>query len=599
MAPRLLQPEIPIMPVSLRQRLVLAQGALLLVLSATALSGQVWAAAAALACIAISAVLIASFTRAHNNAMAQMSRADGDDGRGLEHLPQEYASLVDVARGACRKAYEAGESAALDSLPVAAPVSEASPSETPRHMLESARNAFMTTDTSHTITYINPAMRRMLDELAPLLRKSVSTFNPSEVVGADIRALDTVMRNRVEGQEYRELTLGDRRVLLVNAPMRDSDGRQLGAVIEWKDRTAEKDIQEDLRSIVSGVLKGDLSQRITVNAKSSGLLIELSQSVNSLIDTLTDIVSRIQDAATNVNIGANEISRGNADLSARTEQQASGLQETAASMASMTTTVHQNAESAQSANELAADARTKAQEGGRIVADAVDAMSEISTSSDKIAAITGVIDEIAFQTNLLALNAAVEAARAGEQGRGFAVVASEVRNLAGRSAQAAREIKDLIDESARTVNKGTQLVDASGNSLKDILGAVEQVTDIVSGISSATRDQASGIESVNRVVMQMDDLTQQNAALVQQAAAASEALSSQASDLTNMLSRYVQGGTTAVARVAVRTQGNNPATPEPGAPGFTERRGPNRPWSPQPDRASSEMNDMAQGWEEF
>ncbi len=585
------------MRVSLRQRSVVAAAALSLVLVAAIATGQLWAAVAALVCFVGSAVLLGSIDRAHREALARMSALHSGDGCDIDGLPQEYAALMAQAHQACNKAFDAGRRLGRESVVVAEPTPVDPISTIARHALDSAKNAFMTVDSKHRVTHTNPAMRQMLRKLGPLLQARAKPFAAEDVVGADFRVIDALSDDLAEGNDYRALTLDAHQVLLINTPMRDQDGALLGVVVEWKERTAEKNIQEDLRNIVSGVLDGDLSQRITVNPGSTGLLIELSQSINSLIDTLTDIVSRIRDAATNVNIGADEISRGNADLSARTEQQASGLQETAASMALMTTTVHQNAESAQSANELAADARRKAQEGGRIVADAVNAMSEISTSSDKIAAITGVIDEIAFQTNLLALNAAVEAARAGEQGRGFAVVASEVRNLAGRSAQAAREIKNLIDESARTLNKGTQLVDASGNSLKDILNAVEQVTDIVSGISSATRDQASGIESVNRVVMQMDDLTQQNAALVQQAAAASEALSSQASDLTNMLSRHVRHGERDAVRALARTV--NDTVARPGAPGFTERRGPKRPWAPQPATPSTGVTDMAQGWEEF
>ena len=209
--------------------------------------------------------------------------------------------------------------------------------------------------------------------------------------------------------------------------------------------------------------------------------------------------------------GADEISAGNANLSQRTEEQSSSLEETASSMEEMTTTVKQNADNAAQANQLALAARDQAEKGGTVVSQAVSAMAGINEASKKIADIIGVIDDIAFQTNLLALNAAVEAARAGEQGRGFAVVASEVRSLAGRSATAAKEIKELIQDSVRKVEDGSVLVTQSGQTLEKIVASVKKVSDIVAEIAAASREQSSGIEQVNRAVMQMDELTQQNA----------------------------------------------------------------------------------------
>jgi methyl-accepting chemotaxis protein len=236
--------------------------------------------------------------------------------------------------------------------------------------------------------------------------------------------------------------------------------------------------------------------------------------------------------------GAQEISSGNANLSGRTEQQSSSLEETASSMEEMTTTVKQNADNAGQANQLATAARDQAEKGGSVVGKAVRAMAGINDSSKKIADIIGVIDEIAFQTNLLALNAAVEAARAGEQGRGFAVVASEVRSLAGRSATAAKEIKDLIQDSVKKVEDGSVLVAQSGQTLEQIVSSVKKVSDIIAEIAAASREQSSGIEQVNRAVMQMDEMTQQNAALVEEASASSQAMADQARRLNEMLSRY-------------------------------------------------------------
>jgi methyl-accepting chemotaxis protein len=249
-------------------------------------------------------------------------------------------------------------------------------------------------------------------------------------------------------------------------------------------------------------------------------------------------VARAKKAAGDVSLGSEEISRGNASLAKRTEEQATSLEETAASMEEMTSTIRGNADNAQLANQLAIDARKRAEQGGAAVANAVTAMSGIDEASHKIAAIIGVIDEIAFQTNLLALNAAVEAARAGEHGRGFAVVASEVRNLAGRSATAAREIKTLIQDSVTRVREGTRLVGESGETLEELVLAVKKVSDLIAEISAASRDQSVGIEQVGKAVSQMDDLTQQNAALVEEAAAASAALAGQANALTDWLARY-------------------------------------------------------------
>ncbi|MEY2115939.1 MULTISPECIES: methyl-accepting chemotaxis protein [Rhodanobacter] len=250
---------------------------------------------------------------------------------------------------------------------------------------------------------------------------------------------------------------------------------------------------------------------------------------------LIEVVGQVQHGSQAVSSAAQQIAKGNDDLSQRTQEQASSLEETASSMEEMTSTVRQNAENASHANQLANGAREQAERGGQVVAQAVAAMGEISASSRRIADIVGLIDEIAFQTNLLSLNAAVEAARAGEQGRGFAVVASEVRSLSQRSAAAAKEIKVLIGESVDRVQAGSALVEQSGAALADIVDSVRKVTDIVAEIAAASHEQSAGIDQVNRAVMQMDEVTQQNAALVEEAAAAARAMQEQAGQLQRQM----------------------------------------------------------------
>ncbi len=246
---------------------------------------------------------------------------------------------------------------------------------------------------------------------------------------------------------------------------------------------------------------------------------------------LTAMVTRVREGSSEIHYGTREIASGNADLSSRTEQQAASIEETAASMEEMTATVKQNADNARQASTLAADASTTAEHGGQVVSQVVQTMHGISSSSQKVADITSVIDSIAFQTNILALNASVEAARAGEQGRGFAVVAGEVRNLASRSADAAKEIRTLIDASVSQIKQGSTLVEQAGSTMAEVVTAVRRVTDIMDEISAASQEQSDGIEQVGHAVGQMDQVTQQNAALVQQASAAAASLEEQANRL--------------------------------------------------------------------
>ncbi|MDH2062445.1 methyl-accepting chemotaxis protein [Stenotrophomonas maltophilia] len=365
-------------------------------------------------------------------------------------------------------------------------------------------------------------------------------------------------------------------------PVNDADGKRVGYVVEWADRTIEVQIEKEVSDIIVAASRGDLSGRIRLEDK-SGFLLQISEQLNGLLAAigssveqvsnvlralsqgdltaqmegdyrgvfadmrddanatviqLTGIIDRIQTAASSIHRAAAEIATGNNDLSHRTEQQAANLEETAASMEELTSTVRQNAEHARQANQLAQDAHGVASQGGDIVGKVVTTMSAIEASSKKIADIISVIDGIAFQTNILALNAAVEAARAGEQGRGFAVVASEVRTLAQRSAGAAKEIKDLIGDSVGKVSEGSALVHQAGSTMGEIVSSVQRVTDIMAEISAASQEQSAGIEQVNQTVVQMDEATQQNAALVEEATAAARSMEEQANELASAVAMF-------------------------------------------------------------
>jgi methyl-accepting chemotaxis protein len=289
-------------------------------------------------------------------------------------------------------------------------------------------------------------------------------------------------------------------------------------------------------ALAGRIAGGDLSAEIEVIGRDETA--QLLQALKDMNRSLQKIVNDVRSSAEAIGIGTTQTAAGNADLSQRTEEQASSLEETASSMEELTSTVKQNADNARQANELAAGASDVAVKGGAVVGQVVSTMSSIKDSSRKIVDIIAVIDGIAFQTNILALNAAVEAARAGEQGRGFAVVASEVRSLAQRSAAAAKEIKGLITDSVGKVDEGTRLVGEAGKTMDEIVTSVKRVTDIMGEIAAASREQSSGIEQVNQAITQMDQVTQQNAALVEEAAAAAESLQQQAQSLTQAVSIF-------------------------------------------------------------
>ncbi|HDR2508098.1 TPA: Tar ligand binding domain-containing protein [Enterobacter roggenkampii] len=308
---------------------------------------------------------------------------------------------------------------------------------------------------------------------------------------------------------------------------------------------------EEVINHIRAIAAGDLTQPIQADGKNEMAI--LARNVQEMQTSLANTVGVVREGADTIYTGAGEISAGSNDLSSRTEQQAASLEETAASMEQLTATVKQNADNARQASRLALDASSAAKKGGNVVEGVVRTMDEIATSSSKIAQITNVIDGIAFQTNILALNAAVEAARAGEQGRGFAVVAGEVRTLAQRSAQAAKEIKALIDDSGERVNAGSQLVNEAGATMAEIVNAVTRVTDIMGEIASASDEQSRGIDQVGQAVAEMDRVTQQNASLVEESAAAAAALEDQAARLNEAVAVFKITRNQAVKAAPVKT----------------------------------------------
>jgi len=345
----------------------------------------------------------------------------------------------------------------------------------------------------------------------------------------------------------------------------------LGTLVAWLiTRSITKPLQAAI-GVAETVANGDLSTRFAEPERDE--IGDLMRSLKGMNDALAKVVSEVQLNTHSIATASSQIAAGNLDLSARTEQQASSLEETASSMEELTSTVRQNAENANQANQLALAASDVAAKGGDIVGQVVETMGHIDASAKKIVDIIGVIDGIAFQTNILALNAAVEAARAGEQGRGFAVVAAEVRNLAQRSAAAAKEIKGLIGDSVNQVNIGARLVKDAGATMSEVVASVARVTDIMAEITSASQEQSVGIDQVNEAITQMDQVTQQNAALVEEAAAAAASLQEQADNLAHVASgfklddaaplRRAPAPRAAPARVPVRAPARAAAAPQP------------------------------------
>lgn len=454
--------------------------------------------------------------------------------------------------------------------------------------LDSISSNVMMADNERNIIYINPSLYSLLQKAEADIRSVLPHFEVSRLLGMN---MDSFHKNPAHQQQLlatlnstyqSEIQIGTRIFNLMVNPINNEHGQRIGSVVEWRDRTAEAQFEQEISRVVNGAVLGNFDQHINLDDK-TGVNLQLAQAVNDLmkisaaglneivrvlnalsqgdltetisnnysgtfaqlkndanttVEKLQEIVGQIIDTSETIHTAAREIAAGNNDLSKRTELQASSLEETAASMEQLTSTVQANSENAKHASQLAIGATDIAEKGVQVVNQVVSTMEDINDSSRKIVDIISVIDGIAFQTNILALNAAVEAARAGDQGRGFAVVAVEVRNLAQRAAAAAAEIKTLIGDSVDKIEGGSKLVAQAGKTMVEIVSAIRNVNTIMSDISAASIEQTSGIAQVNQSIGQIDDITQQNAALVEQAAAAAESLEDQTQNLADTVTYF-------------------------------------------------------------
>lgn len=458
-----------------------------------------------------------------------------------------------------------------------------------RNALDNTTTNVMVADETNTIVYMNTSAQAMFKAAENELRRGLPGFRADQLVGMNMDAFhrdpshQRRIVERLNGTHRSQVQVGDGHFQIIANPILDTRGNRFGTVVEWANKTAEVNAQGDIQRLVESIKGGELHNRIQLEGK-DGFFRLLCEELNKITEILeftfkdfgkvikamaegnltrktgydgyvgyyalmrddivktqhklSEVFAQIRQTADFIYNASQEIATGNNNLSHRAEQQAASLEQTASSMEELTNTVKNNADNSMQANQVSISARQLAEKGGDVVNRAVSAMSEISASSSKIANIISTIDEIAFQTNLLALNASVEAARAGEQGRGFAVVATEVRNLAQRSAKAAKESRELIQNSLEKVSGGSTLVTESGVMLNQIVEGVVKVGNLVSQIASASKDQADGIQQVNQAVAQMDEITQQNAALAEEASAASVSMCEQANNMVRLLSFF-------------------------------------------------------------
>jgi methyl-accepting chemotaxis protein len=480
--------------------------------------------------------------------------------------------------------------------------------------LNNVQSGVMLADTNFDIIYMNGSILDMFRKAESNIRTQLPNFEADKLLGSNIDsfhkdpARQRQLLENLKETVRSELVIADQHMHVTASPVFNDDGERIGFVAEWQNRTHEVLIEQEIEHLVQDIKAGDLSSRIGMNDKQGfarmlssgineltdviesvfsdinnvmenmaqgdltssisndyeGIYAECKNNINSTMAKLSDFIIQIRDAADFIDSSSQEIASGNSNLSHRAEQQAASLEETAASMQQLASTVKHNADNTQHANREVDNARQLAQKGGEIVKSAIIAMQDINDSSNEIAEIISVIDEIAFQTNLLALNASVEAARAGEQGRGFSVVATEVRNLAQRSANAAKQSSDLIQNSVQKVRAGTAFVNETGTALMEIVSSVEQVGDIVAQIASASAEQTAGIDQVNLAVTQMDDITQQNAALAEQAASGSSSMSQQSVRMSQLLGFFKVDSKAPVKRQPPKAAAIAPKRAEPG-----------------------------------
>ncbi|MFT3710140.1 MAG: methyl-accepting chemotaxis protein [Archangium sp.] len=455
-----------------------------------------------------------------------------------------------------------------------------------RSAIDGVTTCLMIADRDGVIRYANPSVVNMLARRTDRLRERFPDFDARKLIGVAIHGFhaNPDHQKRILGDQrnlpYRtEIAVAGLEFSLNATAVVDANGQLIANAVEWRDITEERDAQRQIEALIKSATAGQLDSRLAAE-KYEGFMKAIGTGINQMLDTVVAPLKRtialLQKVATgdltekldgvyqgefsqlqsalngttealermvgSIREGSNaiagsskELTVGTDDLNSRTQEQSSAIEETAASLEELTSTVNQNADNARSAAQLAVAAREQAERGGTVVSQAIESMQAINASSKKIADIIGVIDEIAFQTNLLALNAAVEAARAGEQGRGFAVVAAEVRNLAQRSASAAKEIKALINDSVDKVSQGSKLVNDSGSVLSEIVTSAKKVNDVVAEIAAASKEQSSGIAQVNVAMNKMDGITQQNAALVEESAAATRSMAEQATRLRQVV----------------------------------------------------------------